>query len=282
MAGPCSEYNRPARYHPTRLDRIMSGKSIAEIFDLSGMVAIVTGAGQGMGQAIAFRLAEAGAAVVIAHRRLPDAEDTVAAIESRGGRSLAVQADVTVVADIERVVKTTIDRFGGVDMLVNNAGGMHPYTPFLDATEELWLSTTERNLKSTYFMSQCVLRAMVAAGKGGRIVNIASIEATRPFPKLTAYSGSKAAVVSLTKSLAFEFAPHGIRINTISPGPVRTTNTAPNYNNPATAALVKQRVPLGRPGQVDEIATAVLFLVSEAASFVTGTELVVDGGFLIG
>jgi NAD(P)-dependent dehydrogenase (short-subunit alcohol dehydrogenase family) len=254
--------------------------SIAELFNLTGKAAIVTGGGQGMGQAIAYRLAEAGAAVTIAHRRFPDAEKTVAEITARGGHGLAVQADVSHLPDINSVVEHTIARFGSVDILVNNAGGAHPFTKFTDATEELWQSTLERNLKSCYFMSQRVLKEMVTRERGGRIINIASVEAVRSFPYLAAYSASKAAIVSLTASLAFEFAPNGVLVNAIAPGPIKTPNTAAAYDDPKIAAAIKAKIPLGRAGAPDEIATAALFLASAGASFITGTCLAVDGGYL--
>jgi NAD(P)-dependent dehydrogenase (short-subunit alcohol dehydrogenase family) len=260
----------------------MALSSIASLFELSTKVAIVTGGGQGMGQAIAYRLAQAGAAVTIAHKRLRDAERTVDEIHATGGRGVAVEADMSRLTDIDRAVDRCVSEFGGVDILVNNAGGMHPFTHFTDATEELFHSTIERNLKTTYFASQRVVKEMVHQGRGGRIINIASVEAERSFPGLAAYSAAKAAVVSLTASLAFEFAKHQVLVNAIAPGPIRTPNTAAAYDDPAIAAIVKAKVPLSRIGAADEIATVVLFLASECATFITGTCLPVDGGFLVG
>jgi NAD(P)-dependent dehydrogenase (short-subunit alcohol dehydrogenase family) len=254
--------------------------SIPELFDLSGKTAIVTGGGQGMGQAIAYRLAEAGANVAVVSRKLAQSQETVSEIEARGGKALAIEADVSVLDQINHAVTATIEHFGGVDILVNNAGGMHPFTPVPDMTEVMFDETIDRNLKSCFFMSQRAMTAMVAAGRGGNIINISSVEAARPFPQLTVYSATKAGVSSLTQAMACEFAEHHIQVNAIAPGPVRTTNLAAVYDDPDVAVAVNARVPMRRIADPDEIATAVLFLASAAASFVTGTTIFVDGGFV--
>lgn len=258
----------------------MSRPTIAELFDLSGKTAIVTASGQGMGQGIAFRLADAGANIVVSHKHMDTAEQTAAEIRANGGKALPVLADVTNLDHLDETVQAAMDNFGAIDILVNNAGGMHPFTPFLEVTPEMWLQTVERNLKGTYFLTQKVAKTMVAAGRPGKIVNIASTAAFKPDFQLAAYNMSKAGVVSFTHSLCAELAPYGILINTVAPGPIRTTNTAAVYDNPDIQAMIKQRVPLGAPGEPDDIGAAVLFCASRASDHMTGGLIVVDGGFM--
>lgn len=258
----------------------MERPSVAELFDLSGKTAIVTASGQGMGQGIAFRLADAGANIVVSHKHMDTAEATAAEIRGRGGKAVPVVADVTNLDQLDDTVKAAMDNFGAIDILVNTAGGMHPFTPFLEVTPETWLATMERNLKGTYFLTQKVAKTMVAAKRPGKIVNIASTAAFKPDYQLAAYNASKAGVVSLTQSLCTELAPYGIRINTVVPGPIRTTNTEAVYADPKIAAMIKQRVPLGKPGTPDDIGNAVLFCSSRAADHMTGAMIVIDGGFM--
>jgi NAD(P)-dependent dehydrogenase (short-subunit alcohol dehydrogenase family) len=183
--------------------------------------------------------------------------------------------------DIDKIAQTAADSLGGIDILVNNAGGMHPFTPALEISEDMWELTLDSNLKGTFFLSQRVARRMVTAGRGGKIINIASIAALRPDPQLAAYNASKAGVASLTKSLALEFAQYGILVNAVVPGPVMTPNTAAVYAVPEIQQIVNQRVPLGHVGQPEDVGNAVLFLASRAADHVTGSLLVVDGGMTV-
>jgi NAD(P)-dependent dehydrogenase (short-subunit alcohol dehydrogenase family) len=258
----------------------MAEFSIAELFDLSGQCAIVTGAAQGIGQAIAYRLAEAGAAVLLAGHNEKGLAESTATIAANGGKAAFIVADIDKIADVDTIVQTAVKHFGGIDILVNCAGGMHPFTPALEITEETWHKTLDRNLKGSFFLAQRAARQMIAAGKGGRIINIASIAALRPDPQLAVYSASKAAVVSLTKTLANEFGRHGILVNTIAPGPIMTPNTAASYQIPEIKQIVAQRIPLGHVGKPADIANAVLFVASRAASNMHGSLLVVDGGML--
>lgn len=258
----------------------MSKTTFNGLFDLSGKTAIVTASGQGMGKAIALRLAEAGANIVVSHKHYDTAKETAQEILAAGGRATTVVTDVTNLAQLDEAVSVAISNFGAVDILVNNAGGMHPFTPFLDVDHDTWLATMERNLKGTYFLSQKVARKMVSAKQGGAIVNIASTAAFKPDFQLAAYNSAKAGVVSLSRSLSVELAPHRIRVNTVVPGPIRTTNTEQVYDDPHVQAMIKERVPLGAPGEPEDIANAVLFCVSPAAKHMTGSMLVIDGGFM--
>ncbi|MFA5632721.1 MAG: SDR family NAD(P)-dependent oxidoreductase [Porticoccaceae bacterium] len=254
--------------------------SIAKLFDLSGKTALVTAAGQGMGQAIAYRLAEAGANIVVSHKHRDTAERTAEDLEKMGVKALPVVTDVTDMGQLENAVNVAVDAFGGIDILVNNAGGMHPFTPFLEVTPETWQHTMERNLKGTYFLTQMVARTMVADKRPGKIVNIASTAAFKPDFMLAAYNAAKAGVVSLTHSLSAELAPHGILVNSVVPGPTRTTNTEAIYDTPEIKALIEQKVPLGKTGSAEDVANAVLFCASPASNHMTGSMIVIDGGFM--
>jgi 2-deoxy-D-gluconate 3-dehydrogenase len=267
-------------------------RSISDLLDLSGGVAIVTGGAMGIGQGIAFRLAEAGASVVIADREGESAQRTSGLIAERGGRALALQVDVSAVADAQAMVRQTVETFGQLDILVNNAG-IFPFAPALAVSEELWDRVLGVNLKGAFFCAQAAAQQMVEAGTGGRIINIASIDALHPTGALTHYDTSKGGLVMMTKSLAKEFGPCGITVNAIAPGSIATPGaaavTAGSIQAPVNAngreedpmAAFLARIPLGRVGQPDDIATVALFLASDAASYVTGSVLVVDGGYLL-
>jgi 2-deoxy-D-gluconate 3-dehydrogenase len=241
----------------------------------------------GIGQGVAFRLAEAGASVVIADRDLEAAQRTVGLISERGGRTMALQVDVSSVTDAQMMVQQTVDAFGQVDILVNNAG-IFPFAPTLDVSEALWDRVLGVNLKGAFFCAQAAASQMAQAGMGGRIINIASIDALHPTGALTHYDTSKGGLVMMTKSLAKEFGPYGITVNAVAPGSIATpgataataTSTQGDGGQDLMAAFLA-RIPLGRVGQPDDIATAVLFLASDAASYVTGSLLVVDGGYLL-
>lgn len=249
------------------------------MLQLEGMGAIVTGAGQGLGRAIAHQLASAGAAVAVTHRRAEGAKIVASEIEMGGGKAIGLELDVTDLAAHSRVVDDVASWAGRVDILVNCAGGMHPFTPFLEVDEATFDATMSRNLKGSFFLCQAFAQKLVAADRPGRIVNIASTAATKPDTQLAAYNASKAALVQFGKSIAVELAPHGILVNTVAPGPVRTTNTEWIYSNPKWQSILKEKVPLGGPAHVDDVAAAVLFLCGPGAKHMTGSTITVDGGF---
>lgn len=254
---------------------------LSQLFDLKGRSAVVTGAAQGMGRAIAQRLAEAGAQVLLAGRNEKGLRETHEGILAAGGQASWTLADTSKPEDQDRIVQTAIDSAGAIDILINNAGGMHAFTPAPQITDEIWESTIASNLKGTFFLSQKAARGMIDRGGGGRIINIASIAALRPDPMLSVYNAAKAGVVSLTKSLAQEFAQYGILVNAVVPGPTMTPNTAAVYAVPQIQQIVRDRVPLGHVGTPEDIGNAVLFLASHAADHVTGSLLVVDGGMTV-
>lgn len=254
--------------------------SIARLFDLTGQTAIVTGAAQGIGQAIAFRLAQANAKVMLAGHNAQGLEASATHIRRAGGIAEWIAADVTDLNDLDQAVGKTVQAFGAIDILVNCAGGAHPFTPAVDITEAVWDRTLARNLKGSFFLAQKVAREMIKAGRGGRIINIASVAGIRPDPQLADYNASKAALLSLTQSLASEFGRQGILVNAVAPGPVMSPNSAAFYEMPEVQAIIRQRTPLERVGQPDDIANAVLFFAGAAASHVNGSVLAVDGGML--
>jgi 2-deoxy-D-gluconate 3-dehydrogenase len=267
-----------------RKEEIMTTMPISQLFDLKGKGAIVTGAGMGIGQGIAFRLAEAGASVLVVDIKPEAAAETVRQIQAKDGIAFAVQADAASVADAERVAQEAVSRFGRLDILVNNAG-IFPFSPALQTTEALWDKVLDVNLKGVFFYTQAAAKRMVAAGQGGRIVNIASIDALHPTGNLVHYDASKGGVVMATKSLALEFGQYGITVNAIAPGAINTPGaSAGTAGVQISDEIMKSflvRIPLGRQGVPDDIAKATLFMASEASAYVTGSLLVVDGGYLL-
>lgn len=267
----------------------MTHPSLHQLIDLTGKTALVTGAARGIGAAIATRLAEAGAAVMISDLNLAQAQETAAAIRAKGGKADALQADVSKREDAERSVAQAVATFGSLDILVNNAG-IFSFKPVEDIDEATWRKFQAVNADSVFFHCQAAIKQMRAAGARGAIINIASMSGIRPTFMETHYNTPKAAVVMLTQSLAYEVGPD-IRVNAIAPGGVNTPGVAQMdqsaYAGPQGQRMLQmhtmlgQRVPLQRMAEPDEIARAVLFLASDLSTYVTGHILAVDGGFLV-
>ncbi|MCX6000594.1 MAG: SDR family NAD(P)-dependent oxidoreductase [Chloroflexi bacterium] len=259
-------------------------QAVPQLLDLSGRSAIVTGGAAGIGQAISVRLAEAGARVIVADIDLAGGQKTVDAIRLGGGKAEAVRADVRSRKDAVEVVKAALDAFGGLDILVNNAA-VYPFSLVMKISEETWDRTIDTNLKGLFFYSQAAAEVMIKAGRGGRIVNLASIDALRPTRGTAHYDASKGGVLMLTKAMALELAAHNILVNAIAPGAVATPGNQVMikllHTDEVFAKNLLSRIPLGRVAEPDDIAKMVLCLVSGAADYVTGSLVVVDGGYLL-
>ncbi|MFQ5827149.1 MAG: SDR family NAD(P)-dependent oxidoreductase [Dehalococcoidia bacterium] len=246
-------------------------------FSLEGKRAIVTGASRGMGRAFALALAQKGADVALADIS-PDIEGVVQEIRKMGRRSLGVPTDITQRDQVEKLVASAVEELGTVDILVNNAGIMR-VAPFLELGENTWDKVMDTNLKGCYLCSQAAGRVMAEKG-GGSIISLASIAAFRSVANTSAYCVSKAGVVMLTKAMAAELAPYNIRANAIAPGLVQTHMTRAVFADPTWQEAWVSRIPLGRPAQPEDMVGAVLFLASDASSYITGQTIALDGGEL--
>ena len=251
---------------------------MTSMFSLADKVAIVTGAGRGIGRGIALGLAQAGADIVIADLLATDAEKTAAEIRTLGRKSLAVPTDVRSGEQVANMVKRTLDEFHRIDILVNNVGVFGRQTPSLKVKEEDWDSLLEANLKGAFLCCKAVAEAMIKQGKGS-IVNISSLGGILPPLGFTAYNAAKAGVINMTQSLAVEWGPQRIRVNCIAPGWIETPFNSPRgfLQAPFVVSALK-RVPLQRPGKPEDIAGAAIYLASDAADYVTGMTIIVDGG----
>lgn len=243
-------------------------------FRLDGKRALVTGAGRGIGQGAALALAEAGAHVILAARSADQLDETRRAIEAAGGSAETLPLDI---ADIAATA-TAFGRLDALDILVNNAGSNRP-APLLEVTVEDFDAVMGINVRGAYFCAQAVAREMVAAGTKGSIIHTSSQMGHVGGPRRTVYCASKHAVEGMTKAMAMDLAPHGIRVNAIAPTFIETPMTRPFLENRAFAEDTLNRIALGRLGQVSDVMGAVVFLASEASALITGTSLLVDGGW---
>ena len=249
----------------------------ASPFDLTGKVALVTGANTGLGQGIAVALAAAGADIAAVGRSKPDA--TQAEVEKLGRRFAWVEASLDTHAPVDDVVRGASDALGGIDILVNNAGTIRR-NDALDFTEDDWDAVMGVNLKTLFFLSQAVARGWVAAGRGGKIVNIASLLSFQGGIRVASYTASKSGVLGLTRLLANEWAAKGINVNAIAPGYFSTNNTEALRSDEARNKSILERIPAGRWGEASDLGGAAVFLSSSAADYVHGAVLPVDGGWL--
>ena len=241
---------------------------------LNEKVAIVTGAGRGLGRTIARRFVEEGAAVVIAEQDTNSGQRVLAELQELGAVAIFVKTDVSSRPDVELLVKKAVQRFGRIDILVNNAAVLGENGHFLEISQDVWDHVVSVNQTAVFVCSQLVGRVMAKAGKGN-IINISSINGTVPLPRCAAYVTAKSAIESLTRIAATDLAPYNIRVNTIAPGPIE--NRPPHLDAPRPT----EDTLLGRNGLPHEIAAAAVFLASEESSFITGERIAVDGGMLV-
>jgi 2-deoxy-D-gluconate 3-dehydrogenase len=250
-------------------------------FDLSGRVALVTGANTGIGQGIACALAEAGADIAVVGRS--DATKTMEIVQSLGRRCEMFKADLSSIAPVEGLVDQIVGTFGQIDILVNNAGIIRR-ADALEFSEEDWDAVVDTNLKTVFFLCQAVARHMVGwsnqYGPRGKIINIASMLTFQGGIRVPSYTASKSGIGGLTKLMANEWAPRGINVNAIAPGYIATNNTAALRDDPARNRQILDRIPEGRWGRPADIGGAAVFLASQAADYVQGHILAVDGGWL--
>jgi NAD(P)-dependent dehydrogenase (short-subunit alcohol dehydrogenase family) len=249
-------------------------------YDFANKVALVTGGTSGIGRSAAIAFAQAGAKVVVAGRRQAEGEETVQAIRSHSGEAIFVTTDVAKAADVQTLVEKVIAQYGRLDIAFNNAGVEQEPTPITDQTEATYDQVMDINVKGVWLSMKHEIPAMLKNG-GGAIINTSSIVGLIGAAGPSIYVASKHAVEGLTKSIALEYAKAGIRVNAVSPGPIETAMYERFAQvNPAAGEYFKSAVPMGRLGQAEEVVNAVLWLASDAASYVTGQSLAVDGGFV--
>lgn len=249
-----------------------------QIFSLEGKIAVVTGGTSGIGRALSLGLADAGADVIASARRQQQVDETAIEIEARGRKTLRLTSDVSDRASLERLLAATLDSFGKIDILVNCAG-IIKRTPTLTVPEEEWANILNTNLSGTFRACQVFGKSMLDRGYG-RIVNITSLNSYVALSEVAAYAASKSGVTSLTRSLAVEWSKQGVTVNAIAPGVFRTSLNANLLDSTPRGQELLMRTPMGRFGKTEELIGAAIFLASDAASFVTGQTIVVDGGFL--
>ena len=249
--------------------------------DLSGKVAIVTGGTKGLGYAIVMKLAAAGAKVVITSRHQDDCDAVAAEVIEYGGEAMGIKTDVQNVDEIQNLVDKTVERFGKLDIMVNNAG-VAVTKRLTDMTESDYNRVIDSNLKSVYFGGQIAARQMIEQGQGGKIINMCSIGGIKGNNQLSTYGASKAGAINLTKSMAWEWGRYGINVNAICPGYVKTALNAEALENPKFKEKTLKGIPLRRFGTVEEIANLTLFLASNACDMLTGEYIVADMGATLG
>lgn len=251
---------------------------------LEGKVAVVTGSSQGIGQAIAIRLAEEGAKIVINYRSHPEgAEETLSKVQAAGGDCFmcgyAAQADLGLVDDVRHLIESGVSHYGKLDILVNNAG-IEKHAPFPDVTEADYDAVLNVNLKGVFFATQFMAQHLITTQRPGKIINISSVHEELPFPNFAAYCASKGGMKMLTRNLAIELAPYGITINNVAPGAIKTPINTKLLNDPEKLNALLGNIPLRRLGKPRDVSGLVAFLCSEDADYITGTTVFVDGGLL--
>jgi NAD(P)-dependent dehydrogenase (short-subunit alcohol dehydrogenase family) len=252
--------------------------NVMNLFRIDGKRALVTGGGRGLGRVISQALAEAGADVAVASRQIADCQTAAKEItQATGRKTLGVSVDVTDASSVDKMAATVEKELGPVDILVNNAG-INIRAPISDINEEDWDAVMATNLKGPFLCSRKFGPSMASRG-WGRVINLGSIMSVVGFPARASYATSKAGVMNLTRVLALEWASTGVTVNSICPGPFATEMNLPLMNDPAKYKAFMERVPMGRWGELHEIAGVAVFLASDAASFVTGSALFVDGGW---
>ena len=253
-----------------------SAPSVSDLFNLRGKVALVTGASAGIGRGVATRLSDAGAAIAVHYRGgKEDADALASTLRGKGRNSLSVYAELSDSQSVERAIGTITDELGTIDILVNNAA-RQTHAGFEEMSIEEWRVMMATNLEGVFIVTKAVVAGMVARGSGGAIVNIASIEGLQPAPTHGHYAVSKAGLIMFTRAGALQYGKHGIRVNAVSPGVIRRDGIEEAW--PEGVARWMKAAPLGRMGEDEDVADAVLFLASPASRWITGANLVVDGG----
>jgi 2-deoxy-D-gluconate 3-dehydrogenase len=250
---------------------------ILDKFNLTGKVAIVTGAGRGLGQGAALGFAEAGADLALVD--VLNTDETAKRVRALGRRVCQIQANLLERAAAQRIADATMKELGGIDILLNNAGIIRR-APLLEFTEKDWDEVIQINESAVFFLSQAVAKQMVKQGRGGKIINIASLLSFQGGIRVPSYTAAKSAVMGLTRLMANELAPHRINVNAVAPGYMATDNTAPLRADAQRSAEILGRIPAGRWGEPEDLQGALVFLASSASDYVTGYTLAVDGGWL--
>jgi NAD(P)-dependent dehydrogenase (short-subunit alcohol dehydrogenase family) len=246
-------------------------------FDLTDKVAIITGGSRGIGRAISLAFADAGARVVITSRKQEGVDAVAVEISERGGDAMAIAAHAGDEEAVARAVRKAVEGYGGVDIVVNNAGTNPHFGPIITATASQWDKIMEVNLRGAFLLCQQVIPQMQQRG-GGKIIFVASIAGMRPQPAMGIYSVSKAGLIMLTQVLAQELGPSNIQVNALAPGVVKTRFSGALWGTPSIASTLEKHTPLGRLGEVDDVIGAALYLASPLSDFVTGTVMPIDGG----